>query len=294
MSGKNLKEIKQPTPLSVGTTFVNQYYNVYLKEIENLHKMYNNFSNFSHGCTNNTSIETLHGASNIEKEAKKVIPKISKARISSLECQKSINGSIFIYVQGSFVTATNSEQDFTQSFLLAKQENGYFILNDILRYCPERDITNNNSQTNVMTNKYNNTTSGDNNNNINNTNGNYEESEEDFEEKQPEKDVRKSNAQGGRAYHFAVYLSKVPSEATDEQIIKTFEKYGKILDITNKAKEKNFAFVYYETAENVEEAIRHNGEVKIANDNIVIEKRKLMESTPTRYMKKTSRNSVKY
>ena len=55
----------------------------------------------------------------------------------------SLNGGALIVVTGSLtLTSDDVCQTFTQTFFLAPQESGYFILNDILRLLPERNQEN--------------------------------------------------------------------------------------------------------------------------------------------------------
>ena len=54
--------------------------------------------------------------------------------INNVDYQPSANGSVFISVMGSLSNNNRPARRFVQSFLLAEQPNGYYILNDIFRY----------------------------------------------------------------------------------------------------------------------------------------------------------------
>ena len=54
--------------------------------------------------------------------------------MSTVDSQDSLNGSIFIVVQGYLSNKGSEQRPFVQSFILAQQEKGYFVLNDIFRY----------------------------------------------------------------------------------------------------------------------------------------------------------------
>jgi hypothetical protein len=43
-------------------------------------------------------------------------------------------GGVLVLVTGSLSTKSNEKRNFVQSFFLAPQEKGYFVLNDIFRY----------------------------------------------------------------------------------------------------------------------------------------------------------------
>ncbi|GLT28160.1 hypothetical protein SLA2020_031110 [Shorea laevis] len=57
-----------------------------------------------------------------------------KAEISTVDALDSHNGGVLVLVTGFLTGKDNLRQKFTQSFFLAPQDNGYFVLNDLLRY----------------------------------------------------------------------------------------------------------------------------------------------------------------
>ncbi|MFS7956033.1 putative Ras GTPase-activating protein-binding protein [Helianthus anomalus] len=57
-----------------------------------------------------------------------------KAEIKSVYAQESLNGGVSILVTGYMTGMDNIQQQFTQSFFLAPQDKGYFVLNDMFRY----------------------------------------------------------------------------------------------------------------------------------------------------------------
>lgn len=57
-----------------------------------------------------------------------------KAAIKTVDSQDSLGGGVLVLVTGSLSTKLNGRRDFVQSFFLAPQEKGYFVLNDIFRY----------------------------------------------------------------------------------------------------------------------------------------------------------------
>lgn len=56
------------------------------------------------------------------------------AKITSYHTQESHNGGFVVLVTGWFTLKDALKRKFTQTFFLAPQENGYFVLNDILRF----------------------------------------------------------------------------------------------------------------------------------------------------------------
>lgn len=60
-----------------------------------------------------------------------------KVYIHSIDSQSSANGGIIILVIGEMSNNNGTWRKFTQTFFLAEQPNGYFVLNDIFRYLKE-------------------------------------------------------------------------------------------------------------------------------------------------------------
>ena len=60
-----------------------------------------------------------------------------KVYIHSIDSQSSTNGGIIILVLGEMSNKGHAWRKFTQTFFLAEQPGGYFVLNDIFRYLKE-------------------------------------------------------------------------------------------------------------------------------------------------------------
>lgn len=56
------------------------------------------------------------------------------AEIKSVDAQESFGGGVLVLVTGYLTGKDNRSRDFTQSFFLAPQDKGYFVLNDLFRY----------------------------------------------------------------------------------------------------------------------------------------------------------------
>lgn len=59
------------------------------------------------------------------------------AKIITVDAQDSFNGGVTVLVTGYLTGRDNVKRKFTQSFFLAPQDKGYFVLNDIFRYVEE-------------------------------------------------------------------------------------------------------------------------------------------------------------
>lgn len=61
-----------------------------------------------------------------------------KAEIVTVDSSESIGGSVLVLVTGVMhMHRSNGKRNFVQTFLLAPQERGYYVLNDIFRYLDE-------------------------------------------------------------------------------------------------------------------------------------------------------------
>lgn len=57
-----------------------------------------------------------------------------RAEIKSIDVQESLDGGVNVLVTGYLTGKDNIVRNFTQSFFLAPQDKGYFVLNDMFRY----------------------------------------------------------------------------------------------------------------------------------------------------------------
>lgn len=57
-----------------------------------------------------------------------------RAEIKSIDAQESLDGGVNVLVTGYLTGKDNIVRNFTQSFFLAPQDKGYFVLNDMFRY----------------------------------------------------------------------------------------------------------------------------------------------------------------
>lgn len=64
-----------------------------------------------------------------------------RAEIKSVDAQESLNGGVNVLVTGFLTDKDNVLRKFTQSFFLAPQDKGYFVLNDMFRYIEEANHT---------------------------------------------------------------------------------------------------------------------------------------------------------
>jgi Nuclear transport factor 2 (NTF2) domain/RNA recognition motif. (a.k.a. RRM, RBD, or RNP domain) len=140
-------------PSEVGWQFVPQYYTYVNKSPQRLHCFYNKTSTFIHGTegedgtpcfgqqVRNRYPMVFMSCLNFSKEIHNKITSIGfedcKVFIHSVDAQSSANGGIIIQVIGEMSNRGEPWRRFVQTFFLAEQPNGYFVLNDIFRFLKE-------------------------------------------------------------------------------------------------------------------------------------------------------------
>ncbi|KAL0564940.1 hypothetical protein V5O48_017098 [Marasmius crinis-equi] len=126
-------------PSEVGWQFVPQYYAFINKEPERLHCFYSKQSVFVHG-TEGEEAKTCNGQQEIHAQITSLAFQDCKIFIHSVDAQSSANGGIIIQVIGEMSNQGGPWRKFVQTFFLAEQPNGYFVLNDIFRFLKEDSV----------------------------------------------------------------------------------------------------------------------------------------------------------
>ncbi|KAH9478430.1 Putative G3BP-like protein [Psilocybe cubensis] len=126
-------------PSEVGWQFVPQYYTFVNKEPQRLHCFYNKNSTFIHG-TEGEDMKPCFGQQEIHNKITSIGFEDCKVFIHSVDAQSSANGGIIIQVIGEMSNHGDPWRKFVQTFFLAEQPNGYFVLNDIFRFLKEETV----------------------------------------------------------------------------------------------------------------------------------------------------------
>uniref|UniRef100_A0A7N0T9R1 NTF2 domain-containing protein n=1 Tax=Kalanchoe fedtschenkoi TaxID=63787 RepID=A0A7N0T9R1_KALFE len=121
------------SPEVVGNIFVGQYYHFLQCYPEVVFKFYQDSSVLSRSDSNGfiSSTTTMQA---INEKILSMGYEDYKAEIKTADVQKSHGDGIIVLVTGSLSGKDNLKRNFTQTFFLAPQDNGYFVLNDIFRY----------------------------------------------------------------------------------------------------------------------------------------------------------------
>ena len=119
----------------VGWYFVEQYYTTLSRSPEKLYLFYNKRSQFVSG-TEEDKIPVCIGQKSINDRIKELDFHDCKVRVTNVDSQGS-DANIVIQVIGELSNKGQPHKRFVQTFVLAEQTNGYFVLNDIFRYLAE-------------------------------------------------------------------------------------------------------------------------------------------------------------
>ncbi|KAF4046468.1 RNA recognition motif-containing protein [Phytophthora infestans] len=125
-----------PSPSTVGNTFMRQYYHFLAKEPQSLHRFYKAESRWCHGVGSHME-EPIAGQRAINDQILK--RGYAGARVDldagSIDCQNSLGGGVLVLVTGVMTLRDDPvPKPFVQTFFLAVQPKGYFVLNDCLRF----------------------------------------------------------------------------------------------------------------------------------------------------------------
>lgn len=116
----------------VGWYFVEQYYTTLSRSPEKLYLFYNKRSQFLTGQEAD-KVDVCVGQRAIHDKIEELAFQDCKVRVTNVDSQAS-DSNIVIQVIGEISNKSAPHKKFTQTFVLATQTNGYFVLNDIFRY----------------------------------------------------------------------------------------------------------------------------------------------------------------
>ncbi|KAI8528789.1 hypothetical protein RHMOL_Rhmol12G0174800 [Rhododendron molle] len=121
----------------VANAFVEQYYHILHQSPELVYKFYQDSSVLSRPNSNGvmTSVTAMQA---INEKILSMEYQNYKAEIKTADAQDSYKKGVIVLVRGCLTGKEDSvRKKFTQTFFLAPQENGYYVLNDVFRYVDE-------------------------------------------------------------------------------------------------------------------------------------------------------------
>ncbi|KAL0906599.1 hypothetical protein M5K25_025105 [Dendrobium thyrsiflorum] len=122
----------------VGNAFVQQFFLILHKSPDQLHRFYKEGSKLGRPGAKG-EMSTTSSLQDIDEKILSMDYSEYRTQIKTVDAQDSLNGGVLVLVTGYLFGKDNVRRDFTQSFLLATQETGYYVLNDIFRYVEEAD-----------------------------------------------------------------------------------------------------------------------------------------------------------
>ncbi|XP_042428110.1 nuclear transport factor 2-like [Zingiber officinale] len=126
---------RSPLPAQVvGKAFVQQYYLILQQSPELVHRFYQENSLLSRPDANGEmSLVTTTQAINQKVLSMGAV----RAETNTVDAQESLGGGVTVLVTGYLSEVDSIKRGFTQSFFLAPQDKGFFVLNDIFRFVEE-------------------------------------------------------------------------------------------------------------------------------------------------------------
>ncbi|CAL4887775.1 unnamed protein product [Urochloa decumbens] len=123
-----------PSAQVVGNAFVQQYYLVLHQSPDLVYRFYQDASRLARpasaaGAAGMESVTTMEAISEKIMEMD-----VAKAEIRTVDSQESLGGGVTVLVTGHLTGRDGVRREFSQSFFLAPQEKGYFVLNDMFRF----------------------------------------------------------------------------------------------------------------------------------------------------------------
>ncbi|KAK9748143.1 hypothetical protein RND81_02G038800 [Saponaria officinalis] len=122
-----------PPAQIVGNAFVEQYYHILHQSPELVYRFYQDSSVLSRPDSTGaiTSATTMQG---INEKILSLNYKDFVAEIKTADAQQSLGDGVVVLVTGYLTEKDNMRKKFAQTFFLAPQEKGYYVLNDVFRY----------------------------------------------------------------------------------------------------------------------------------------------------------------
>ncbi|KAI4303740.1 hypothetical protein MLD38_039337 [Melastoma candidum] len=130
-----------PSAEVVGNAFVEQYYHILHQSPGMVHRFYQDSSLLSRPDANGV-MSTVTTVQAINEKIESLNYEEYTVKIKTVDAQRSHEKGVIVIVTGCLTGKDNARRKFTQTFFLAPQDNGYFVLNDVLRYIGESEPLN--------------------------------------------------------------------------------------------------------------------------------------------------------
>ncbi|CAK8577316.1 unnamed protein product [Lathyrus sativus] len=125
-----------PTTQMVGNAFVEQYYSILHRDPDQVHRFYHDSSVLSRPEEDGT-MTSVTTTAEIDKKIQSLDYTSFRVEVLSADAQPSLNNGVMVVVTGCLTGTDNVKRKFAQSFFLAPQDKGFYVLNDVFRYVDE-------------------------------------------------------------------------------------------------------------------------------------------------------------
>ncbi|CDY47006.1 BnaC02g41910D [Brassica napus] len=130
----------------VGRAFVEQYYHILHQSPGLVHRFYQDSSLLTRPDVTG-SVTTVTTMQAINEKIMSLKYEDYTAEIETADAQESYERGVIVLVTGCLTGSDNVGKRFSQTFFLAPQDKGYFVLNDVFRFLEEKDVTAHNGTT---------------------------------------------------------------------------------------------------------------------------------------------------
>ncbi|KAJ1421811.1 RNA-binding domain superfamily [Sesbania bispinosa] len=127
-----------PSAQVVGNAFVEQYYHILHQSPNLVHRFYQDSSFLSRSDSNGV-MTTVTTTKAINEKIVSLNYEDYTAEIKTADAQESYEKGVIVLVTGCLTGKDNVRRKFSQTFFLAPQDKGYYVLNDVFRYIEEND-----------------------------------------------------------------------------------------------------------------------------------------------------------
>ncbi|XP_044486211.1 nuclear transport factor 2-like [Mangifera indica] len=127
-----------PSAQVVGNAFVDQYYHILHQSPGLVHRFYHDSSLLSRPDAEGamTTVTTMQA---INDKILSLNYEDCTAEIKTADAQESHEKGVIVLVTGCLTGKDNVRKKFTQTFFLAPQDKGYYVLNDVFRFVEESE-----------------------------------------------------------------------------------------------------------------------------------------------------------
>ncbi|KAI4343975.1 hypothetical protein L6164_011256 [Bauhinia variegata] len=133
-----------PSAQVVGNAFVEQYYRILHQSPSLVHRFYHD-SSFLSRADGNGVMTTVTTTQAINEKILSLNYEDYTAEIKTSDAQESYGKGVIVLVTGSLTGKDDVRRKFSQTFFLAPQDKGYYVLNDVFRFVEESNTSQSNS-----------------------------------------------------------------------------------------------------------------------------------------------------